>query len=437
MSHILTINKGQYNEFSYSLTLRRESPKLEYSITQFIPVFSVWQALMAKCMYFRGIYTDGLGLFDKNMFGHGDEIELVLYRDSDDDNKLIKKFYVSELRDAIQTPNAKRKQMTVIALTKHGIVNKDSPITKAYKGRIHEIASKIYKDVLTVEPKELAQFQETEGDHEIIFVKDRPFAALDKCLQRAVASDNNYRDNLFFTYEDFEGIKFKNTRKMKEEAEVFIYKHYPTKSRTESQDDYYRIQHYVQRGTSDTKKLHDEGVLDNEIVLFDPIKRKLTCKTFKYEDEKESIMLLGKHSGFDPSNIRKPRGQEGSQSTRNSSSHTMFGCSEEGYGRIEWRDVKYGPSLAQKNLLSQNSMSIKIKGNPDIKPGDILQMVSAAKYQNNPVDGSGAKNKEDRRLTGSYLVSAVRHDLAEGRAFDTIVDLVKDSYELDVMETDQ
>jgi len=67
---------------------------------------------------------------------------------------------------------------------------------------------------------------------------------------------------------------------------------------------------------------------------------------------------------------------------------------------------------------------LKVHGNHQIIPGDVIQLTVPAKYLT-------SDNQFDTRLDGKYLVAGVRHDVAVGSLFDTIIDLYKDANEVE------
>jgi hypothetical protein len=195
---------------------------------------------------------------------------------------------------------------------------------------------------------------------------------------------------------------------------------------TDDQDDYYRIQHFEQSNFANAKDLAEKGVLENEVVLFDVLNRKIDSYDFIFEEDKKDILLLGKHPFSNYGDISSEMSRyTKTNSTFDKKVNVSIFPSEESFERIEWKDKKYSSAKAQLELLRQNKITLKIQGNHEVMAGDIIRLIVPSKFMTD-----NEEPQEDRLYTGDYLVAAVRHDIAVGINFFTIVDLYKDSLEL-------
>lgn len=79
---------------------------------------------------------------------------------------------------------------------------------------------------------------------------------------------------------------------------------------------------------------------------------------------------------------------------------------------------------AQLSLFNHNRLKMVIPGDPYISVGKVI-------YVRIPQTAKGKDNKKlaDRFLTGFYIVSAVRHKLDQENNFETILEIIKDSYQ--------
>ena len=75
--------------------------------------------------------------------------------------------------------------------------------------------------------------------------------------------------------------------------------------------------------------------------------------------------------------------------------------------------------------MNQTVISCRVLGNPKIKPGDIIELKAA---QANPSD----IEQRDPFLNGKFLVGSVKHVVLDAGTYETVVDLFKDGYELDI-----
>jgi hypothetical protein len=79
--------------------------------------------------------------------------------------------------------------------------------------------------------------------------------------------------------------------------------------------------------------------------------------------------------------------------------------------------------FAQLGLIGTNRYKVQIPGDPNISVGKIIyvHMPQTAK------DGSHTK-KKDRFLSGRYIITTVRHKLDQENNFETVLELMKDSF---------
>ena len=436
---LITIHKDDLREFSYDIRLKKPGGE-SIGLIQFIPALAISQSIALKCMYMKGVYTDGLGLLDKNYIGVGDEIELTLYNREEESAypKLRKSFFITEFSQVTQSTNTKRKQMVIVGMTKPGLLNKTCRIRKSVRGTADRIIRDIATRTLKIEDNDLKNLQKTSGSFKLIY-NDRPFDVIDDLSSRAIAAEGSNKDNLFFFYETIDGFKFRTVREMVKTATVYDYKQFPTKTRTETRDDYYRILELKQPKMNNLRELIEQGVLENAVVDFDILNQEINYSKFDYQTEKDNIHVLGSYPSFNEEVARSflPSSNTSLESSSYSSLvKNIYISSEAAYDRLETRNEKLGATEAQRNLLRENSITIKVAGNIKLMPGDIINIKTPARYE---IIEQGDNPEEvakifDARLTGRFLVASVRHDLAEGLAFDTILDLYKDAYETNIME---
>lgn len=420
-------NKDTVNQHYLDITIKRKNAapgeEMKFSLLSYITSFSITQALSMKSMFLKATYSDGSGLFDKGFISVGDEIEIILYVSDEDEFKLIKSFYISELKNLDQLENTKHKVFDIHAITAPAYVSSNIFLTKSYKGKCSDIVKDIYKTYLKLPDSEI-EVEETSGQIEMVFPKTTPTMALQELTKRAISANLAYQDNLFFSYETAKGHKFKCTKAMISNSTIHTYSQYPNKRPTENSDDYFRILHFEQNEAASRKKLVESGVLNNELVSFNFVDRTITSTGFDYSRDKDKTNLLGIFAPFDYEGLSL---QQQEYTTTASSfdkvAHVSYICAEESYQRYDAR-IKEPTAKAQLEMLRQNTITLKVHGNHQIIPGDVIQLTVPAKYLT-------SDNQFDTRLDGKYLVAGVRHDVAVGSLFDTIVDLYKDANEVE------
>ena len=192
-------NKDTVNQHYLDITIKRKNAapgeEMKFSLLNYITSFSITQALSMKSMFLKATYSDGSGLFDKGFISVGDEIEVTLYVSDEDEFKLIKSFYISELKNLDQLENTKHKVFDIHAITAPSYVSSNIFLTKSYKGKCSDIVKDIYKTYLKLPDSEV-DVEETTGQIEMVFPKTTPTIALQELTKRAISANSAYQDNL-------------------------------------------------------------------------------------------------------------------------------------------------------------------------------------------------------------------------------------------------
>lgn len=426
---MITVDKDNISQHTIGLRLLRKTgaTPIVYDIEQNVTLLSISQALSMKSMFLKMMFQDASGIYEKGLLTLGDIIELTLYRSDDDETKIFKEFRIIDISGGKQTDNTKMTQFAIHAITEPAFINKGSRISKSVTDKVSNIALEIIEQKLKIKPKNI-NIEPTKNSTSIIFNKTTPFEALSELEDRAISASGSAKDNLYFCFETPEGITFSSVRQLVNKRHKFIYNQFPSSLPTEDENDYFRIQHFEQPNFGNRADLVENGVLENEVVLFDILNRRVLSYDFVFEEDKKDILLLGKHASADYNTLSNElSGYSKQRSSFDNKVNVSYFPAEESFERIEWRDKKHSSSRAQLELLRQNKITIKILGNHELLAGDVLKLIVPAKYFTD-----GEADEEDKRYTGEYLVAAVRHDIAIGENFFTIVDLYKDALELKV-----
>ena len=426
---MLTVDKDKLSQHTIGIRLIRKSGEtpITYNIETNVTVVSVSQALSMKAMFLKMLFQDGAGLLENGLITLGDIVEFTLYRDEDDDTKIIQEFRIIDISGGKQTENTKMTQFAIHAVTEPAFINRASRLSASFNGQVSSSVQKILRDVLRVKYNKI-EIEPTKNSTSIIFNKATPFEILSEFEERAISFNGSIKDNLYFCFETPESMVFSSARKLVKKGYKFVYNQFPSNLPSEDENDYFRIQHFEQPNFASAKDLIDDGVLENEVVLFDVLNRTISSYDFVFEEDKKDILLLGKYPYSDYKSLSDQfAGFTKPKSTFDNKINVSIFPSEESFERIEWRDKKHSPAKAQLEMLRQNKITLKIIGNHEMMAGDVVKLIVPAKYLTN-----NDEEKEDKLYTGEYLVAAVRHDLAVGTNFFTIVDLYKDALELKV-----
>jgi hypothetical protein len=448
----IQLNKDSINQFYFSLMLKDRENSEAKSINGFVDNFSLRQSLLRYSMSLELSIRDSAQLIDKSVLRLGSILELVLFRDPDhpESAKIRKTFYVTNIDSSIQSLTPNERVYDITAFTFAGVSNA-WPFTEVYEAG--KTPSDIIKDIVTKrftsDTKSIGEdtigWIPTENalDTPTIFKQVAPFDAITNMLRR---STRETKDSTYFFYEDIEGFKLRTIGDMtKKEYLDFAtnnpYTFLPDKKpasgdsrNSDPKKDYYRILYLTQHNNSDYFKLMENGVHSSEIVYIDLLNRTIGNDNGKYAYEysnteyRDLILSTGDFDAFD---IEKEVFTKKGYANKDAPPPDVYDFtpaskivfSEKAWDRTDYMDSKYPYDSAQRALFEQNKVTIEVYGNPEIKPGDIIYI---------EIPKQSGETGYTRRLTGSYLVTGIKHNV-KGNIFQTIIDLHKDSYEQDVL----
>jgi len=179
--------------------------------------------------------------------------------------------------------------------------------------------------------------------------------------------------------------------------------------------------------------LVQDGAVINQVSVFDIINKEVITKDFRYNTSANSAFVLGNKTAF-PSNTvsfiaftNSPPYNE-KKYPYDIAPHSKIAISEKAWNRDDYLLDNYNIPVAQRTLMEQNKITVEIYGNPNVFPGDIINMKVPSK--------SGIDSDLEsliRRQSGKFLVGAVKHNIF-GTKFQTFLDLYVDSYDQEVTE---
>lgn len=426
------INNKQVDQFGYKALLIKNTnnSKAQFNFTTYLQRFSLFEGMFSKFMYVEGQIFDGAGFVKTIGIQAGDIIRIDLFKQPEDslDDIISGEFYIESVSGSTRLVSGKGEIFTFRAVSKIGFMALKTKIKRSFNGKASEIIQQICDKFFDLEPGKVSanNIEETFGVLNISASSLQPFDVIERINSQAVSPANKAGDNNFFFYETRQGVVYKSLRKIVQDANTFNYIIPADKNRSEESEDldYFRILEFEVKTTDNHNQKLKEGVLENQTLTFDFISRKIEKKTFKLKDSYKDILLMGENLKFDMDEIDNLVGDE--QRTTDEEQNVFPRCSSKSYDQPEdFITLKRGPTQAQYQLMNQTVISCRVLGNPKIKPGDIIELKAA---QADPSD----IEQRDPFLNGKFLVGSVKHIVIDAGTYETIIDLFKDGYELDI-----
>jgi len=433
LTQSLVINDKKIDQFGYKVTFYKKTNKsaTQVGFTTYVRYFRLYESLMSKFMYIEGIITDGGGMVQRLGIQPGDVLEIELYKDPSDsvEEKISKEFVIEQLGGQNRTDGQKASRYSFRAVSAIGYEGIKNKIKKSFKGKAKDIVLEIANTYLAAPPAMIntSNFTDTSGDIVYNAASLSPFETIENVCIQSVASDNP-KDANFFFYETRDSLNFKSLKKIVSSANAFVYVLKVDKNRDDvsASNDYFRIQDITHHNSTDQRQKLKDGVLKNKTVSFNFISRKVEETTFDLKKDYKDILVMGDYLLMDDEEIDNFVGD--TSRTTDEEPNIFVRCSQECYDQVVDNKIQSRPfAKAQRGLMNQTVVTIKIHGNPKLRPGDIIELKV-------PQASGHKKEERDFILSGKFLIGSAAHTVTDANNYVTVCDLFKDGYERNITD---
>jgi hypothetical protein len=351
------------------------------------------------------------------------------------------------------------------------VISEKTRISKTYKNtKISDIVKDIAFNYLKIKPTDFpdTNIEETFGNATITIPNMKPLEAINWLCTMAIVGDTKFGNHsgpdggasyLFWRNKD--GYHFRsllsifNTVNPHSSPSTSSYRHplsdpkyqygywYGLKNTDVPSDfpydPYSQIISYEILNTYDALESQQRGMFSNRTISLDFITRKYTVSDFDYNTYfndflKQKVDLyktfntlpvvsnavdrLGKTANQYPTgNIRIYP-----STTLQAENEFVKQNSPNVYPNYVENTVPY--RLAQLSLIGINRIKLAIPGDPYITVGKLVDVF----LPQTTIDPKTGNKLKDRFLSGTYLVTCVRHALDQENEFKTVIEVVKDAY---------
>jgi hypothetical protein len=401
--------------------------------------------LLVELSYYEDIYSfvtsgyitlvDAQGFLEMFQLSGNEFIEINFGKVRTGSNSTDQIFRIYKISDRKPSGNMNSEVYTLYFCSEELLLSEQTKISKSYSGKkISEIIQNILTDKLKVKEKNIQKIEETTGTYSFVVPRLKPFEAISwlSIYARPKATGTVGADMLFF--ETKNGFNYRSIQSMFKEPIYSTYR-YQAKNIDESVQDFQEktvtVLDYEFVKTYDALKDINSGTFANKMISIDPLARTYKTTEFNYKDyfEKKKTSSLNDNSVLVPLKNRLGKTQNESYDSRikvatSNASQNQLQYVKDNPGSVA-SDIgieNYVPlRTAQLGLANYTVVKITIPGDPGITAGRTIDF--------NLLTLKPATNKKelDRYYSGTYLVSAVRHIITSGGAYQTVLEICKDS----------
>jgi hypothetical protein len=353
-------------------------------------------------------------------------INVKIYTPSFEQKDYIEQqFYIYKITDRIITGDRKVFYRLHI-ISKEAVADVNKNISKAYDGKVSDIAKTIITDKYHgLESVKTPVIEESSNKTKFISNYWTPVKSLNYLanVAKTATGGSNY---LFF--ENRKGLNFVSLEYLYNQPPVieFVYDNYARdieadgRSTINLNEDYKRIleldipvvNNYLDRASS--------GMFASKIISIDPFTKKYLSKNFSITDDYENTYHLNSHSPFSKNNISQPN----SRIIKMPRQYSTFN----GYTDIS-KVTSIQRRISQLAQAETTKINITVLGRTDYTVGMKVK-VELNKIQ--PIAKEELPQEIlDEILSGFYIVSAINHSISREK-HECSMELIKDSYIMDL-----
>ena len=430
----------------YLETVELITPVNNVSIKSLVVELSYYEDILKGSVTGHLLLSDSISLIERLQLSGGDFLNLSFSKSQGNkDTSSIKKYFrIYRVSERILI-NAETENYTLHFCSEELFLSEQSKVSKPYSGqKISDIVYDILNNHLKINDKYIS-LQETDGLYDFVIPYKKPFEAINWLSTYAIQKNKTGADFVFF--ENSGGFNFISLQNMFNQTEYATYA-YSQKNAPEMNgvDELGRgingIKSYTFLDTFDSLYGVTSGAFANRLISVDPLTRRYKDTKFDYlKDYVNKVDTLNKVKNINNSSVindlKNRFGKTQNQNydgvlkvmVSNADQKVAKGISDIPFSVAgDVRVETYVPYRTAQIALSHYSrIKLTLSGDPNLTVGRTIKVVLPSSVSNK--DGSGYnEGNPDPINSGKYLIAAVRHIITTEMRYETVVEVVKDSF---------
>lgn len=398
--------------------------------------------LLVEMSYYEDIYSfavsgyitlvDAQGFVELMRITGNEFIEINFGKVKNGPNSTDQLYRVYKMGGRKPSGNMNSEVYTLYFCSEELMLSEQTKVGKSFKStKISDIITNVITDKLKVPSTKIGVIEETTGIYDFILPKLKPFEAISwlSNYARPKSTGTIGADMLFF--ETKNGFNFRSLQSMFKDNIYATYK-YEAKNLDNKTQDFQEqsiaVLSYEITKPYDMLNEINSGTLANRLISIDPLTRKVNTTDFDYSKFKEQAQTLNKGA---PSNELVNRLGKTENTSYEGTLKLVFGNSNQqntpyikqqgGVAKDIFIESYIPNRTAQISLANYTTIKAAIPGDPGLTAGRTVQ------FNLLTLKPSASKKELDKFYSGKYLVTAVRHVITSAGAYQTIIELCKDS----------
>jgi hypothetical protein len=358
--------------------------------------------------------------------------------------KCTKEFYVYKLGPRQPETNEQSVFYTLSFVSKEFITSQQTKISQHYKGRIHEIVSKIYKDHLKGIPSRL-KTSPCMHEQEFIIPYWSPLTAINWLASRAVDQENPDNCNWLF-YETLDGFQFHTLSELMSapptsapdsflgalgrgvinffgggtKGKYSDFAYFPKKDRAAERDkerEFKNMERFVLQHQFNTMEKIDNGMYASHLLTHDIVRKKYEHHKYNYNKDFQKNDTL-------EDNPLVAKGND--QLSNHDWGHYKYYTKHKSVFDDRVDNDKVETWALKRNSQMQQAEAIRfeftVPGDSERRVGQVVS-VTIPNFLSPSMPG---QNWYDKYLVGNYLISSIRHSISKEN-YEMKIQVTRDS----------
>ena len=354
-------------------------------------------------------FIDVDGVISREGITGGEYLDLKIKVPDFDDFEITPDKHFMMLNSVKNVKTSSNKQIATLEfISVEAIINETARVSRRFTGNVSQIVKELMKDKKSIQTSKNLETDESFNKYSFVGNLKRPFDTIQWLCPKAASTD---KECGFLFYENLDGYFFKSIKGLLESDSSETYEKPEAPVDTDI-----KITENNLDSSNDIGMNCRMGMYANKTIYVDIENGKL--ETFDY---KISDLKLAKPP-------KLPAGLEDAP-TRLMLRILDTGALQKGSKKeeVEKRSelaVYQNKSYARTNLLFSQSLSISTPFNPDLRVGQMIDVVLPVKEGSDQSQTTGGGEND---ISGKYLLSELKHSIANGKS-NSELKLIRDVF---------
>tara|TARA_B100000886_G_C20417530_1_gene489949 strand:- start:41 stop:1258 length:1218 start_codon:yes stop_codon:yes gene_type:complete len=354
-------------------------------------------------------FIDVDGVISREGITGGEYLDLKITVPDFDDFEITPDKHFMMLNSVKNVKTSSNKQIATLEfISVEAIINETARVSRRFTGNVSQIVKELMKDKKSIQTSKNLETDESFNKYSFVGNLKRPFDTIQWLCPKAASTD---KECGFLFYENLDGYFFKSIKGLLESDSSETYEKPEAPVDTDI-----KITENNLDSSNDIGMNCRMGMYANKTIYVDIENGKLETVDYKISDLK-----LAKPP-------KLPAGLEDAP-TRLMLRILDAGALQKGSKKEEVEKkselaVYQNKSYARTNLLFSQSLSISTPFNPDLRVGQMIDVVLPVKEGSDQSQTTGGGEND---ISGKYLLSELKHSIANGKS-NSELKLIRDVF---------